>query len=269
MDKQSPDLYAFETGRPVAKEPNWISWSMQLVLKSVSCRRCHSLQMQLRWVYIWSLILFFFSSVVAAPPSPRPIQNSHLSDPLSSVKTHLTDLKHRLNGLEQSVQSLKEQINNQDTSLLHFREEMGQDLKESRQESFLRCTDVEAQFSSFKSSIQSVVDDLGTVRARINELINTTKEQQERIFNLENAIKIQSGQIKLLESALTSLTRLLQGRSGISSASGESLKTHCVQPGDTLEKISKQYKVSVDAIREANQLKDLDKIRVNQILKIP
>lgn len=220
-------------------------------------------------IYIGSLFLFFFASAVAAPPTARPAQNTPSSDPLSSVKTHLTDLKHRLNGLEQSVRSLKEQIDNQDTSLLHFREEMGQDLKESKQESFLRCTDVESQFSSFKSGIQSVVDDLGTVRARINELVNSTKEQQERIFALESTVKVHSGQIKLLESALTSLTKLLQGRVGTSSSSGESQKTHRVQPGDTLEKIAKQYKTTVAAIRDANQLEDLDKIRVNQIIKIP
>ena len=137
------------------------------------------------------------------------------------------------------------------------------------QESAIRCTDVENQFFNFKSGLQAVVDDLGTVRTRINELINTSKEEQERISTLETTVKVQTGQLKLLESALSSLTKLLQSRAGISSDSVEAAKTYRVQPGDTLEKIAKQHKVTVSAIRQVNQLEDLDKIRVNQTLKIP
>ena len=107
------------------------------------------------------------------------------------------------------------------------------------------------------------------MRVRLNELITTTKEQQEKIVALESASKVQAAQIKLLESALSSLTKLLQGKVASPTTSGEAMKTYRVQPGDTLEKIAKQHKVTVAAIRQANQLEDLDKIRVNQTLKIP
>ena len=205
----------------------------------------------------------------APPPARTPPTSTTTTESLSSMKTHITDLKHRLSGVEQSIRSLKEQIDNQDTSVLHFREEVGQEMQEGLRESSMRCTDVENQFSSFKSGLQAVMEDLSSMRVRLNELITITKEQQEKIVTLESGSKVQAAQIKLLESALSSLTKLLQGKATPSITSGEALKTYRVQPGDTLEKIAKQHKVTVAAIREINQLEDLDKIRVNQTLKIP
>ena len=45
--------------------------------------------------------------------------------------------------------------------------------------------------------------------------------------------------------------------------------THVVRKGDNLSSIAKTYRVSVDAIKRANNIKDANKIRIGQKLEIP
>lgn len=47
-----------------------------------------------------------------------------------------------------------------------------------------------------------------------------------------------------------------------------SRKTHIVASGDSLWKVAKKYKVSVESLREANHL-ETDKLRIGQKLQIP
>ncbi|HEX2077359.1 MAG TPA: LysM peptidoglycan-binding domain-containing protein [Longimicrobium sp.] len=64
-------------------------------------------------------------------------------------------------------------------------------------------------------------------------------------------------------SSSTSSTR----RSG--TASGSSARTHTVEDGETLWGIARRYEVSVDAVREANELDEDETIRPGQTLRIP
>jgi LysM repeat protein len=45
--------------------------------------------------------------------------------------------------------------------------------------------------------------------------------------------------------------------------------THRVQAGQTLSHIAQQHRVSVDRLRSSNGLKQKDRLRVGQVLKIP
>ena len=45
--------------------------------------------------------------------------------------------------------------------------------------------------------------------------------------------------------------------------------THVVAAGETLSGIAKKYRVSVSALKDANQIKDERKLRVGQVLTIP
>lgn len=48
-----------------------------------------------------------------------------------------------------------------------------------------------------------------------------------------------------------------------------SAKTYTVKPSETLYSIAKKHGVSVDALQSANQIKDVTKLRVGQLLSIP
>ena len=44
---------------------------------------------------------------------------------------------------------------------------------------------------------------------------------------------------------------------------------HTIQAGQTMASIARKYGVSIDAIASANQLNDVDSIRIGQKLKVP
>jgi nucleoid-associated protein YgaU len=57
--------------------------------------------------------------------------------------------------------------------------------------------------------------------------------------------------------------------SSSSSSSSSGGRTHTVKSGETLSKISARYGVKMTSIMQANQIKDKNKLRVGQKLKIP
>jgi LysM repeat protein len=74
------------------------------------------------------------------------------------------------------------------------------------------------------------------------------------------------------EAALQSMMEVIQVKSGAPSYSkstdSDNPHIYKVQPGDSLERIARAKKVSVQSLRDANQLNN-DRIIVGQKLKIP
>ena len=78
-----------------------------------------------------------------------------------------------------------------------------------------------------------------------------------------------SGERASTSSASTGSSRRNEGERGGSSPSGASGRTHTVADGETLWGIARRFEVTVDAVREANELDEDDPIRPGQTLRIP
>jgi membrane-bound lytic murein transglycosylase D len=71
------------------------------------------------------------------------------------------------------------------------------------------------------------------------------------------------------ERAASSSTSRSEGTRGGSSSSTSSGRTHTVEDGETLWGIARRFEVTVDAVREANDLEEDDHIQPGQTLRIP
>ncbi len=60
----------------------------------------------------------------------------------------------------------------------------------------------------------------------------------------------------------------IDAKMGSNKAQPFALKSYRVKPGDSLEKIAKRHKISLESLKKANSLSD-DRIMIGQDLQIP
>jgi membrane-bound lytic murein transglycosylase D len=85
--------------------------------------------------------------------------------------------------------------------------------------------------------------------------------------NLSSSGKIRAGQ--KLRVTGTSSRAATASAAPVAKASNASAQTHVVRSGETLSGLARRYGVSVQALRQANQLASADQIRIGQKLRIP
>jgi LysM repeat protein len=150
------------------------------------------------------------------------------------------------------------------------------------QRDFARATSVNLEgktetlsqsLNNLEAMVRGLTNDLRQIKTQSNDSVTVLGQYKQKISELESLLQVQSQHMQNLEAALQSMMEVWQAKEAareIASKASESGsgKTYKVQPGDSLEKIARSQKVSVQALREANQLVN-DRILVGQTLKIP
>ena len=163
------------------------------------------------------------------------------------IRSELADLRHALSNTQVEVQLLEDSIQQQEL--------YSKDKADSKQSSKIaalerRLESIETEQNKISSYATQTSSYLGDYKSKITE-IETTLEKQRKL--LTEALQ--------LKTSLASLTNSLQGGSSTPS-------TYKVKAGDSLEKIARNYKTSVGAIKAKNNLSH-NTILVGQELKIP
>lgn len=212
-------------------------------------------------------------SAYQRPAAPKTPSNEEI---LKQLRTNLKDLKYQVNNQDAEIQALQAKLENQEVNLEESCQKLEKELCSKQEHNRVAQVDLENSIASVKESLQSVVSDLRLIKTQANETIKALGEQKERLTErlayLEAKLEVQAQNLKLLESALQSLMELFQSKTPAKKAEtavAGSENSYKVQPGDTLEKIARLHKVSLSALKQANQIEADDKIRVNQTLKIP
>lgn len=106
----------------------------------------------------------------------------------------------------------------------------------------------------------------GEIRALRTEV----QQLQERLSALESAReKDKQELVAVISRKLEALMEKSPAAGGTGSSAGVYCREHVVQTGETLSAIAKAYGVTVDAIVEASDLSNPDKLHPNQTLRIP
>lgn len=245
--------------------------------------------MSVRYFSISAALLLFTSIGWAAPQQPygrsayqtaRPAPGEDLSSILRQLKTGLADLKHEMNNHEAEIRMFENKLQNQEVTFEHLRQQLNDDVQSQRD--FVRASNVNLEgktetlnqsLTNLETMVRGLMNDLRQIKTQSNDSVTVLGQYKQKISELENLLQAQSQHMQNLEVALQSMIEVWQAKEAareIASKTNEfgSGKTYKVQPGDSLEKISRSQKVSVQALREANQLVN-DRILVGQTLKIP
>ena len=198
---------------------------------------------------------------------------------MRQMKTALTDLKHEVSNHESEIRTFEEKLQNQEASFEQLRQQLTDDVQVQRD--FVKASNInlegktetlEQSLNNLDTVVKGLTADLRQMKTQANDSVSVLTQYKQKLSELEKLMETQSQHMQNLEAALHSMMEVLQAKqppreSAIKLSEG-GLKTYKVQPGDSLERIARAQKVSVQALRDANQLYN-DRIMVGQTLKIP
>jgi LysM repeat protein len=209
---------------------------------------------------------FFTSSLVALPTYPAGINQDRRQPPQQS-QTGLSAIKHQLSNHESEIRMMEEKLNNQEETIETLRQglcdtgQLHRDLLKDNQAS------LNSKIDSLDTKTKNLVTDLGVLKTHANESAAILEQYKHKIKEMEKVTEVQKNQLNHLEEAIRSLMDLMQVKESLGEK-GDGVKSYRVQSGDTLEKIARSQKVTIQALREKNNLTN-DKIMVGQKLMIP
>lgn len=147
---------------------------------------------------------------------------------LDEMRVEVSDLKHSLHTLQVELQLLDDK----------FRSQKPVDT--------LPIKDLERRLSLIEKTQDKIVADLRQIAQKASDLEQSLLSQSEKL-----------GEVSKLKSTLTSISQAMKPQKS----------TYRVQSGDSLEKIARHNRTTVETIKRLNHLKS-DKITVGQELQL-
>lgn len=216
----------------------------------------------------YSLLLLFLaggSALWGAPPPP--MSQRYLPPP--DLREMVADLKRVSNNQEAEIHVLEEKLTNMEEIV----ESLQKDQKNSQKlltEGFKeKSGNNEQRITLLEKNLQTALNELTAYKQHVEKQNNALIALHEKIAGYETSLAQQAGNIGHLQTALQTLSEILQGPSSTAStAAAGNPNSYQIQPGDSLGKIALKFGISQKALREENKLAS-DKIIVGQTLIIP
>lgn len=204
---------------------------------------------------------------VAAQPYGRP---QPIEDPFRQIRMALSSLKNDVSNHEAEIRTFEARLINQEAALETSREHLLDEIQTAQAIQRSSNHELENKIQSLEESFKGIVADLKTVHLQSNDSVQVLGQYKQKLGEIEQLLLNQSEEITHLESALRSMMELMQVKENTAKemAAIKNGTLYKVQSGDSLEKIARLHKVSLKALKEANNLTS-DKITIGQNLKIP
>lgn len=211
----------------------------------------------------------------SAPNYSRPVQpaapsQNKMSDS-QAVNRQLTDIKHELSNQGTEIRTFEEQLHNQELILDNLRQDLTQTIQDQKEFNHAQSVELESKLDTLDNTVKGIISDLRLIKSQANDSVTVLAQYKQKLSDLEKIIEAQNTHMQNLETALASIMEVLQAKDATDKAMtrlSDNPKTYRVQSGDTLEKIARSNKVSIQTLRDHNKLNN-DRIMVGQTLKIP
>lgn len=157
-------------------------------------------------------------------------------------RTEIADLKHALHTTEVELKLLEDRFDNQEPAQKGAPAEV---------------TSLQKKISSLEKSIDKINVDLRSLMTYANQTTTSLTQYKNQIQEIDKKLE----EISKLRSTLSQISK------GYTAAAEASSQSYRVKSGDSLEKIARKFQVSVESLKENNDLKS-DKIVIGQELVI-
>ena len=185
----------------------------------------------------------------------------------------LSDVKNELNNHEIEIRTFEERLRTQEQMMEDLHQQLKDDLATQRTAVKADSTAIQNKVDVLDRSLKStdgaskgMMTDLRQLKDQSDEFVKILGQYKLKLVDLEKLVEAQNHQMENFETALNTVIEILKGKDS-SKASGTKNEgggqTYKVQAGDSLEKVARKHNVSVQALRQANQLTS-DRIIIGQ-----
>lgn len=203
-------------------------------------------------------LLFLTAACSSKSSSKEEAPRMELS--LQEIGKRLDDLRYDLNCFQVELQALDEKFSKQESGSLKQQYIEKQEVKVDFLTQQLAL--LESKFVNLEKTQKNASGDLHSLSGHANEASSALTQCKDRIREIEKELLKQSSryeEIVKLKGTLETIAKNLKIKPPVAS--------YRVKSGDSLEKIAKAHKISVDELKRLNKL-DKDLIVVDQELKV-
>lgn len=204
-----------------------------------------------------SLTLIFGLILCGCSSQLNSRQNTSYRSEMSidEVRLELADVKHDLKSTQVELNLLDELVKKQSSSLASAAKQPAIPAVTSSQTAGL-----ETRIAHIEKLLEKTTADLRNLTTHTNQALAKLQNLEQDVSSHEKRLD----EVVKLKSTLTSISHAI-GQTPPSSTSSASYR---VKAGDSLEKIARNHKTNIAALKNLNNLKN-DKIVVGQELRIP
>ena len=213
--------------------------------------------------FICSFFLAYSCSPIKTSSQERPHQ---MELTLHEVQTNLDDSRHDLNCFKTDMQILEGKLKHQDETIATLKN-VGIEKNQVKIDSLTKqLKSLEQKIATCETSQGAIKTDMHKFSKHSNETYTAFRQYKERLNTLEKELSTQNRRFDEVAKLKTTLQELAQSMKTISCSSYDIV--YKVKSGDSLEKIAKVHKTTIESLKKHNQLEQ-DLIVIGQELKIP
>lgn len=209
---------------------------------------------------LFAVVFLGFSSCSPLKSSPND-EKHQLELRLHEMQTNLDDVKHGINCFQTELQILDGRIKYYEQTFASLKPHDLEKQQAKLDQLSLQVQALEKKWASCDKIQQKDTQELREISSHAHETTSALSQFRDRIGELEQEILAQNRRFDELAKLKGHIESLSKGISG-------EVKLYKVKAGDSLEKIARTHKISVEKIKKLNDL-DHDLIVVGQELKIP
>lgn len=206
--------------------------------------------------FIFSALLTLTAICCAIAAHARPLSGYYANPEIDELRIELDDLKHALNTTQVELGLLDERLQKQNIALTGVKGQTSGASSISAQVATL-----EKKVLSLEKTLDKVSNDLRTLNTSLTQTLSKVLSIEGDLTSHDKRLD----EVAKLKGTLTSISKAIGQQPATAATSG---KTYCVKAGDSLEKIARNHKSSVDALRKINNLSN-DLINIGQELRLP
>ena len=218
-----------------------------------------------RFVFLLATTYIFVFFVSCTPIKSSPKDEKHQMElTLHEVQTNVDDLRHDLNCFKTDLQIIEGKIQNQEKQMEVVKQQQISQTLARLDVLTEKFKNLDTKLIKVEKHQEETFADLNKLSMHSKEVISSLTQYKDKILELEKNLIAYSKrfeEVKKLKQTLEAIAATLK-------INVDGFVFYRVKAGDSLEKIAKLHKTTVENLKKINNLEQ-DLIVVGQELKIP
>jgi LysM repeat protein len=209
--------------------------------------------------FLASCILLSFSSCTSWNSAREETHKTEIT--LHKIRTEVEDLKHDLNTSDIELHILEGKLLDQEEQLHALKEQLVDEQNNKLQELQHAILTFNKKITLLEKKQEELNGDIKHLVTHANDTTTALSQYKEKIYEIEKHVLSQNKKFEEVAKVKKTLE-------AFSSDQKNEIITYVIREGDSLQKISKQFSISIEELKKINHLKD-DLIFSGQTLHIP